>query len=1365
MEDSKLELIFDFLKDTQQYQLESYDVLADTRDSVSLISKNLEDFVNIIKEKNKKEEEAESNGTALPDTTDVSAMVGSSTVRNSSITSNDRYLQNSGDIAFYSEYLTQTIDDMFSVYSPVLFTAAVINTDRTLTEIRDIVKKIQVQPIAQQPAQKVEEKAIAKDDSKGSTHVQDLTAYGTATATIIKAVSQVNKSYVKKVTIFSKSIDNLARTTKKNFGGADSQKIMISAGNFSTFIKNYTDTVSKIDVNRLSKSKIKKVIATFDLFHSIKATGEDVEKASAIAQTMQTFAITLQDFMKTLRRTKAPSQRKLTKITTTIRDFVVNISETLKKSNVKKSKEIAEILNGLGKGIAKFAKRMLISSPILAIAFPGMGLFKLMMKFLVPEFNYLAKNGERLRIGAKALKTLGWGVMLLSTSVFLTAKLLMNISLAKAGIAVASIIGIGYTLTQFFSFVGKFKHSVMRGIKTIAVVAAGSVAITAALYLMSITPINWKQIALTAACITGLGLMYAMLGAPVVTNFIRKGALSMGLVGLSLLSLTIPLAAMAITLHEYGDVLWKLPLFLFGTGAIFALAGLASAEIALGALSFILVGASMWSMYYPLIAIAATLSEFGDVIWKFPLFLLTTGVVYSLAGFASPLIALGAVAFALMGLSMWTMYHPLAKLGKSLHESYDDMIKFPWLLTKLGLGYAALGVLALPIFAGSAVANRIASSIEKFANAFSTISQTSVSVYEVEDFGKSIEAITKSYAAALDNISVFDLPATFTLNRLAGNLKLFSEAIGTWSAVNNGWSSSDADVLAETISGINAAMILGVSPDYIKQKYGVEVTQGQMWLGLQATMSMGKNLTKLAKGVEEWKRIKLGEDDAREIVDNIGLLLSTLPYSIAKVGKMYDSDDWTNLWGLFDHKDPEIERQKKLQYMNGEIFSLRELKLGLDWTEDIGDLLEELADNIKFWKDAKIDHTDILRINTNIETMLEALPYSIAKVGKFYDPEADATSAILASHITGKDYTRKEMEYGIEWSRGIGDVLESLANGVKYWVEAKITQPQVVAITDNVNKILTTIPSVIAQIGKTDGEIKHVGFLGLWSKTDVERGIDYTIGIGQSLTGLADGVKYWVKAELTKTQIDDIKRNVQQIITTIPSVFAEVGRSKDTDNGFWGLFTSDAEKGIEIIDKLNKPFSDLAGIIIKFNTIPEPDRRAKLIGACVKKLLKDTIEGFASLSPYKVDQFEKFMKPFEKFIDILSKLTKQTKELEKMDFSKVETVVEKASNYEANNIRARAEADEIRRDGDERRRKDKNNPLQPSVLTPQFVNFGGNDNKGNGGGEGSINITPITNPLLNILSNSNEMLSILRKLAQLVGSAGGGSALNVTIKN
>ena len=117
-----------------------------------------------------------------------------------------------------------------------------------------------------------------------------------------------------------------------------------------------------------------------------------------------------------------------------------------------------------------------------------------------------------------------------------------------------------------------------------------------------------------------------------------------------------------------------------------------------------------------------------------------------------------------------------------------------------------------------------------------------------------------------------------------------------------------------------------------------------------------------------------------------------------------------------------------------------------------------------------------------------------------------------------------------------------------------------------------------------------------------------------------------------------------------------------------------------------------------------------------------------------------------------------------MDFSKVETVVEKASNYEANNIRARAEADEIRKNGDEQRRKEKDNSLQPTVLTPQFVNFGGNNNKGGGGG-GSINITSITNPLLNILSNSNEMLSILRKLAQLVGSAGGGSALNVTIKN
>ena len=210
------------------------------------------------------------------------------------------------------------------------------------------------------------------------------------------------------------------------------------------------------------------------------------------------------------------------------------------------------------------------------------------------------------------------------------------------------------------------------------------------------------------------------------------------------------------------------------------------------------------------------------------------------------------------------------------------------------------------------------------------------------------------------------------------------------------------------------------------------------------------------------------------------------------------------------------------------------------------------------------------------------------------------------------------------------------------------------------------------------------------------------------------------------------------------------------------MFTSDAEKGIKIIDKLNKPFSNLAGIILKFNTIPEPDKRAKLIGACVKKLLKDTIEGFASLSPYKVDQFEKFMKPFDRFVDILTKLTKQTKELEKMDFSKVETIVEKASNYEANTIRAKAEAEEIRKDGDERRRKEKNITLEPSVLTPQLLNLGGSDKKGGGT---VIDITPIVSNLRSINSRSNEIKSALDRLVNLIGDAEGGKALRVTIKN
>ena len=1358
MEDSKLELIFDFLKDTQQYQLESYSIAADTKDAVSLISKNLEDYVNIIKEKYKAEQDVDSAGVALPDTTDVSGMSGLGHSQNTTI-SRDRYLQNNGDITFYSEYLAQTIDDMFSVYSPVLFTAAIIGTERTLGEIRDIVKRMPASTVTAQPKDKVVATTEPKAETTGqTTRVQDLTAYGAATATIISAISQVNKSYVKKVTIFSKSIDNLAKATQRNFGGADNQKIMISASNFSNFIKSYTDVISRLDVNKLSKSRIKKVVATFDLFHDIKATGEDIEKASAIAQTMQTFAITLKDFMKTLRRIKAPSQRQLTKITTTIRDFVNNISETLKKSNVKKSREIADILGGLGKGIAKFAKRMLISSPILALAIPGMAIFKFMMRFLIPEFNYLAKNGEALRVGAKALKTLGWGVMLLSSSIFLTARLLMNVSLAQAGVAVASIVGIGFVLTKFFSYVGKFRHHITSGIKTIALISAASVAITAALYLMSITPINWKQLAVSAACITGLGLMYGMLGLPFISSSIKKGAIAMGLVGLSLIALTIPLTVMALTLHEFGDVLWKLPIFLFGTGAVYALAGFAAPEIALGALSFALIGASMWIMYYPLLAISATLSEYGDVLWKFPVFLLGAGTVYALAGFASPFIALGAAAFALMGISMWTMYHPLEKLGKAMNKNWEGISHLPWLLIKFGGAYAALGLLSIPITAGAFAANKIAASVGKYANAFKTISETTISPSEVEDFGRSIEIITKSYSAALDNVSIFDAPAVFTLNKVAGNVERFATAVGAWKRVGTDWTSDDATLLSDTISGVQAAMILGSSPDYIRQKYGVEVTQAQMWLGLHATMSMGKNLAKLASGVEAWKRIRLSPDDAKEITDNIGLLLSTLPYAIAKVGKMYDSDDWTNLWGLLDSKDPSVERQKKLQYMNGEIFSLRELKLGLDWTEDIGDLLEELAENIKFWKEAKIDNTDILRINSNIETMLTALPFSIANVGKFYDPESDTASATLTSYLTGKSYTRKEMDYGIKWSRGIGDVLGSLADGVKYWIQAKITPDKVEIISKNVETILTTIPAKIAEIGRLDGEVKHVGFLGLWSKTDVDRGIDYTIGIGKSLVGLANGVKYWVQAKLSTPEVQAIKKNVSAIITTIPSVFAEVGRSKDTDNGFWGLFTSDAEKGIKIVDKLNRPFANMANIMLKFNTIPEPDKRAKLIGFAVKKLLKDAIDGFASLSVSKIDQFEKFMKPFEKFIEIIGKLIKQTKELDKIDYSKVEVLVDKASNYEANNIKARSEARIAEEDARAERQK---NQQQQFVFGQQ--SYGGGSVGASGSGDISALIA-IMRDMRNNQAIMKEKFDELHKRFMILTNADSGSNKPVSLK-
>lgn len=1261
MDEARLELLFDFLKDRKQFQENAYNVIGEIKDEIELFSLNVDDYITIIKEKIRKEEENQKGLQSPTSATEIAGNVSSSTTGSS--TGKLSIADSLGNISFYTEYIAQTMTELFEQYPAQSMSSAFYTMSK---HVGDIYTLLQNQAKSKK-TKKETTKDAESDVDKAS--LKTLTLFGGSTNSIIKAFQSINKSYVKKVTIFSRSIDQVMRIFKKNFSGDDAQKVMVAANTFTNFLKNYTQTISEIDTSVFKKSKIKAVLDTFNLFSEVKASEKEIEKAAKIGETMSLFAQSIDAFMTTLRKTKPPKDSQLKRITNTIRDFIKNISETLKGTNIKRAGEITAILDGMGKGVLKFAKRMMWSGPIMVLAAPGFAAFKLVMKFLIPEFNYLAKNGRKIMEGAQALKTLGWGVLVFSGSVFLSAKLFTKIPLGEAVLGITAVLGVGWLFTKFFSALGRERRHVAKGLQTIGLLSLATVAMTGTLYLMSIAPLDYKAIGKSMLCISALTLMYTIIGSNKVAKRVAFGSAAIGLMGISLMLLTIPLASISKVLNENGDVLWKLPILLGGTAIIYALAGKGLSNIAMGAGAFALIGLSLMIINAPLVSIAKTLGEHGDVLWKLPVFLVGTGLVYALAGSVAPMILLGALSFAAVGASLWTMYHPLGKIAPVLQKNGDVLWKFPTLLTALGVVYAAAGVGTPLILAGSLAMGAIGASLWTIAKPLKLISTTNIKTEDVQGFVGALKSVVKGYMSVLKDISIWDAPATLTMNSIASSLGKFAVGLTHWKGLLKEWTDDDTVIMSNLITSANAAMILGTSPDWIKKQYGVEVSRSGMWLGINATMSLGKNLKKLAEGVREWKEMKLSSDDAQLISDNISLLLSVLPYSVAKVGKMYDDDDISNLWGLFSKKDSDVEKQKKLQYMNGEIYSLRELKLGIKYTRQLGDMLRSLAKGVKYWTEAKITEGDINAINSNIDILLQVLPYTVANVGKFYDEDNPADKAALKAR-DGKVYTRSQLKYGIKYTKQLGDTLNSLAKGVKYWVDAKITESDVKAITTNVNTILTTIPEVIAQVGKNDGEVKNVGFLGLWSKTDTQRGIDYTIGIGKSLTGLADGVKYWAEAKLTKDDVTAIQENVKSIITTIPSIFAEVGRSKDTDKGFWGLFKSDAEKGIKVVNQLNEPFGKLADVVTKFNTIPNPHDRAKMIGAGVKDMLKQTVDGLLTLTPQKVELFSKFIDPFRKFTDILTKMVKEIKEMGNVNWKEIEPIVEKASMHEANKIEA-----------------------------------------------------------------------------------------------
>lgn len=1017
--------------------------------------------------------------------------------------------------------------------------------------------------------------------------------------------TSVNKRYVKNIATFNKSISVLMKGIKDAVEKLDKQSLD-TFSKASMFVVDYTRGVAEIDSRNITDRKIRAIKKAISIFNMQDLKDVSIENMKAVAESMSVFSVHLKPFMDSLSKSKMPSQRRIQRIMNSLGEFVKSFSEVMKNGDASKMKATGDMLSSIGTGIRKFAWRIFIASPLLVLAVPGMTIFKFVVKFLRKELQFIADNAEGLNRGAVGIAKMGLSVLAFAGSMALTTLIMRQIDVRQLvwGLAITS--ATMYGMSRLFMYFGNSRNSrrIVSGAKAIAFMSVSLVIGALSLYGVSQVGIDFVNVGILALSLSALAVVYHFIGKSWVT--ISKGALAMSVMSLSIYLVSASIAFSSMVAMKS----WK--------GALIFM-GLASGI------------ATIWGV----------------------------------AGMFFGYIALGAGAMALVGLSLLTFALPLKMVGEAMEKSGDALIKhLPEFIRELVIPMSMMGIASPLILLGSVALGAVGASLLPFTKVFEGISKSKVQVDDVSNFSKSMTILAKGASDALSELSFLDTFRLGSLRDVASIVDTFSTSMVKFSTLGD--TSKLIDIsrnIGEMFKNIMHSVIIATSPDAIKKMYDIDTN----WLKIQGSITsasrMSSAMIDLADGVRKWTEMKIDEGDGQKIADNIKSILGIIPASIAPMGRFFDDDDdmW-NLWGILRKSDKDVEEKRKFEYLNGQTFSLREVRNGLRFTAKLGDSLGDLADGVKKWAEMKLSSSDVEQIDTNIRTILGVLPRKIADFGAIDKDE------VINAGFLGL-FQKSSVERGLEYTGDLGGAINSLADGVRKWRDAKLTSADVERITSNLQTIMGVLPALVSQFGEQDKDVIPTGFMGMILKTTVQRGIDYVKGIGEALIPLYDGVVKWKTTKISDEERTAIQKNIEGILTTIPQVFMSLAEDADKGTGIFGIADSDLQKGVDAVKMFNEPLNMLVGTIKNYSSIKDADISSLRMGATLKKTLQMINEGFSFLTPHKVDTFSKFIKPFSEFTKILTKFGKDMKDVS-ADWKSIESVIDKANSFEQNRSRS-----------------------------------------------------------------------------------------------
>jgi hypothetical protein len=341
------------------------------------------------------------------------------------------------------------------------------------------------------------------------------------------------------------------------------------------------------------------------------------------------------------------------------------------------------------------------------------------------------------------------------------------------------------------------------------------------------------------------------------------------------------------------------------------------------------------------------------------------------------------------------------------------------------------------------------------------------------------------------------------------------------------------------------------------------------------------------------------------------------------------------------------------------------VKDGINATLKTAEALKSISKGIKYFWDMTEDMGDEAfstdtkgkpkegSLMSKISLVVGVINSAFAEIGKQKSGHFSYIGLIF-----GNDFSQTDTEKGIDAVKNAGSTLKDIAKGLQAFINVDtLIGGSFDKLTNNIKLVMTAISESFANVGTMYG--------GDWfSDGPVKKGIDSVKGVGDVLSGVANGLKTFSSLKEVGFEDSDfdpkteggVVSNIIKVITAVANAFSQIGSKGSWGTDFWGnkkwYADESIKRGVESVQGLGSELSNIANAVQIFGKLqlPQNDSKgnpipgSKIDIPIIQKNITDVLNATADIF-VKIGQDEKRQEAVKKGVDSIKGLGAEVKNI------------------------------------------------------------------------------------------------------------------------